>query len=388
MLQGGAAIGLEQPIFDGRWSLEPQISWGFAVSNKIESIGHIAAATLTSRYRIDGIGRGYFIIGNMIGYTETLSTAMFGAELNPHLRNWVFRNGVAYELPLNFMVMGRGASVRASYEITNFTGDPLFLNQFQEAALSFGVRSREGVLHNSYEALRLGITALWGRWIGQDAPSSVGSAGREDDDMRSDQTLFRWRRDPMFSRLLLWLPVLVVLLCGLGAPAWAGAKEARLALVIANGQYQGLPVLEDTYSDGDRIAAALTAANFADASGSGPVQVRKDLTAAQLTSELIAFRDRLKAAGPDSFGIVYYSGHGAALGSYGDTALLAIDQSVDQPGDLVTRAKIADLLLSSNARTVIVVSGHVPKRRCRPRQERDRRRADRRARSPRRLVSP
>jgi formylglycine-generating enzyme required for sulfatase activity len=162
---------------------------------------------------------------------------------------------------------------------------------------------------------------------------------------------------------VLWLPILLTLLMGFGActSAWSAAsnngavKAGRLALVIANGQYHGLPVLDDTYSDGDRIAAALTATNFVDASGLGPVKVRRDLTEAQLNSELTAFRDQLKASGPNSFGIVYYSGHGAALGAYGDTALLAIDQSVDAPGDLVTRAKIADLLLASNARTVVVV---------------------------------
>jgi hypothetical protein len=159
--QGGAAIGLEQPVLP-QWSLEPQLSWGFGISNKIESIGHIAAATLTSRYRIDGVGRGYFIVGDMVGYTETLSTAMFGTQINPRLKNWVFRNGVAYELPLDYMVFGRGASVRASYVFTNYTGDPLYVEHYSEASLSFGVRSREGQLHNTFEALRLGVTATWG----------------------------------------------------------------------------------------------------------------------------------------------------------------------------------------------------------------------------------
>ncbi|MFI4934935.1 MAG: SUMF1/EgtB/PvdO family nonheme iron enzyme [Caulobacterales bacterium] len=141
----------------------------------------------------------------------------------------------------------------------------------------------------------------------------------------------------------------------LADPAAGSGKEVRLALVIANGRYQGLPVLEDTYPDGDRIAAALTATKFVDASGSGPVKVRRDLTQAQLTNELTAFRDQLKAAGADAFGIVYYSGHGAALEAYGDTALLAVDQSVERPGELVTRAKIADILLASNAKTIVVV---------------------------------
>jgi hypothetical protein len=65
-------------------------------------------------------------------------------------------------LPLDYMVFGRGASVRASYVFTNYTGDPLYVEHYSEASLSFGVRSREGQLHNTFEALRLGVTATWG----------------------------------------------------------------------------------------------------------------------------------------------------------------------------------------------------------------------------------
>ena len=63
-----------------------------------------------------------------------------------------------------------------------------------------------------------------------------------------------WR----WSILLLLMLLLVSIVA---APAWASdasaGKEVRLALVIANGRYRDLPVLENTYSDGDRIAAAL-----------------------------------------------------------------------------------------------------------------------------------
>ncbi|MFI4934936.1 MAG: hypothetical protein ACHP7N_09985 [Caulobacterales bacterium] len=158
--QGGAALGLEVPM-NANWSLEPQISWGVALSNKLQSMGHMIVASVTSRYRIDGFSRGYFIIGNMVGYTTTLSTGAFGTDLNPGISNWVFRNGVAYELPLDMMVFGRGSSVRASYVYTNFTGSPLAVERFHEVAISFGVRSREGQLHNTFEAFRIGISNTW-----------------------------------------------------------------------------------------------------------------------------------------------------------------------------------------------------------------------------------
>ena len=158
------------------------------------------------------------------------------------------------------------------------------------------------------------------------------------------------------SRVVQLLCAGFLLLALAGAqPSRAAAPEPRLALVIANGAYQTLPALRNAHGDGDAIAAALSGARFQDASGSGPVRPRRDLTEAQLEQELAAFRAKLAQAGPEAFGVVYYSGHGVALGSYGDTALLSVDQSLRPGQRLMTRARIADALLGSGARTAVVV---------------------------------
>ncbi|MFX8562046.1 caspase family protein, partial [Acinetobacter baumannii] len=80
-----------------------------------------------------------------------------------------------------------------------------------------------------------------------------------------------------------------------------------------------------TDRDGERIATALTATGFVDAAGSGPVVVHRDLTLAQMLAKVQQFRAQLAQAGPQAFGVLYFSGHGAALSSYGDLLLLPVD---------------------------------------------------------------
>ena len=143
----------------------------------------------------------------------------------------------------------------------------------------------------------------------------------------------------------------------LAAPALAVGTEPRLALVIANGAYAGFPALGATHSDGDRIAAALSATGFKDAGGGGPVAARRDLTLAQMTAAVADFRAKLAAAGPDAFGVLYFSGHGAALGSYGDVVLLPVDAgaSMTAEAEKLTRAALTRGLLGSGARNLLVV---------------------------------
>ena len=96
----------------------------------------------------------------MVGYSTTLPTDVTGYDVDPGVKNVVFRNGLAYELPLKAQVLGRGASVRASYTFTAFTGDKLYADTFHEGTLSFGVRAREGEARNGYDLYRININGV------------------------------------------------------------------------------------------------------------------------------------------------------------------------------------------------------------------------------------
>lgn len=142
----------------------------------------------------------------------------------------------------------------------------------------------------------------------------------------------------------------------LATPALA-AKPPRLALVMVNGAYQSFDKLGSTYSDGDKIAGALNATGFIDSSGSGQVQVRRDMSLSQMLQAITAFHDALKAAGPSAFGVLYFSGHGAALGSFGDVMLVPVDatRDVSVEAQKMTRAQLTKTLLGSGAKNVLIV---------------------------------
>lgn len=154
-------------------------------------------------------------------------------------------------------------------------------------------------------------------------------------------------------RLVLAFLVLLFLV----QPTAAQRREPRLALVIANGAYSSFDKLSATYTDGDTIAKALSGVGFIDASGSGAVRPRRDLNQAALLAEVETFKAQLAKAGPSATGMLYFSGHGAALGSFGDVIMLPIDAgragSIEQQA--LSRAAVTKSLLGSGAKTVLIV---------------------------------
>jgi hypothetical protein len=151
-------LGAEIPVVARRWSLEPRVGYALTASDQLGSIGHMAVGSISSRLVFDHIGRGRVVIGNMVGYSSTLSTAFTGYNFNPGLKNTILRNGVAYELPLKLRKGGRSLSVRGSYAMTNFFGAQLYANTFHEATLSFGVRGREEGPRAARDLIRLNIS--------------------------------------------------------------------------------------------------------------------------------------------------------------------------------------------------------------------------------------
>lgn len=158
----------------------------------------------------------------------------------------------------------------------------------------------------------------------------------------------------------LWLLALTLIGAAISAaPAAAQprAAEPRLALVIANGQYAAFDRLSATDGDGDKIAAALSATGFVDAAGEGQVRTRRDLNLAQMEAEIVGFKARLAALGPEAFGVLYYSGHGVALGEGGDVVMVPVDtgRQLSSSVAALSRAAVTRRLMESGARTVLVV---------------------------------
>lgn len=144
-----------------------------------------------------------------------------------------------------------------------------------------------------------------------------------------------------------WLKRLVVLvaLAIAVAPAQAQAPR-RVALVIANTNYQGYAPLPNTATDAGLVRAALAGAGFQ------TVDVRTDLGIAQVRTALADFK--LKADGAD-VALVYFAGHGIEVN--GRNWLIPVDAALSADSDLDFQAIDANLLLTAaaGARARIVV---------------------------------
>lgn len=158
-------------------------------------------------------------------------------------------------------------------------------------------------------------------------------------------------------RTFLWLLLLATALPIGSARAAGPADEGRFALVIANGAYRSFDRLGATYADGDKVAAALSATGFKDADGDSAVTVRRDLSQAQIEQAIAAFRQKLAAAGPSSFGVLYFSGHGVAASAGGDVMMVGTDVGPQNLGGLasLSRAAVTRDLMQSGAKTVLVI---------------------------------
>ncbi|WP_088183119.1 hypothetical protein [Sphingobium sp. Z007] len=153
--RGYASVGVHHPI-SSIWSLEPRIAYGFVDAKQNRIDGQILSTSLASRLTFQNIGRGALTVGNMIGWTKVTKIKFDGTHIDAKTSNAVFRNGIAYDLPMAGRIGGRQSSARASYMHSYFTGDKLYAKNLHEGSISLGIRSRGDSVRNSFEVLRIG----------------------------------------------------------------------------------------------------------------------------------------------------------------------------------------------------------------------------------------
>ncbi|MDW3205161.1 MAG: caspase family protein [Alphaproteobacteria bacterium] len=116
--------------------------------------------------------------------------------------------------------------------------------------------------------------------------------------------------------------------------------ERRLALVIGNGAYQVGP-LENPTNDAGLMAETLISAGF-------DVTHLENLGYRDLQRAVVSFGRDLKAAGPDTVGMVFYAGH--AVQADGENYLIPIDANIQDSLDLrITTLEVSTLMASLRA---------------------------------------
>lgn len=155
----GIGAGVQVPV-QKDWWLTPRISYtATSASRGIGGDNEVLAATLSSNVRFANMGRGELTMGNLVGYTQTIRTGITRQDSNDYIkqRNWWFRNGLAYQVPLGGRMFGRQTSLRTSYVFTLGTKDTMAFEQVHEAAISFGFRMRETEQRTGSDLLRVGL---------------------------------------------------------------------------------------------------------------------------------------------------------------------------------------------------------------------------------------
>ena len=111
--------------------------------------------------------------------------------------------------------------------------------------------------------------------------------------------------------------------------------DTRVALVVANSHYTGVPPLTNPASDAGLVAGALRKVGFA-------VTVRQDVGKASLET---ALRDFARSAAEADVALVYYAGHGMEIG--GTNYLVPVDATLASDRDADFEAVSLPLVLRS-----------------------------------------
>jgi hypothetical protein len=126
-----------------------------------------------------------------------------------------------------------------------------------------------------------------------------------------------------FPRIVFGIIVSVI---SLSASPATSLAEKRIALLIGNKDYKaGVGALVNPFNDIRVVGQALKTVGFDVMS---PIQ---NATRATMLIAIHSFAEKLKDAGPDAIGFLYYSGHGIA--SAGENYLVPVD--IDEPSTIL-----------------------------------------------------
>ena len=156
---GSLGLGLRIPLLGRRWAITPMFRAGITGSRDIGSAAIIYSGSLTSNFNLY-FGDIKLSLNNMVGYYRTDSIKIGDYDIEYDLENEVFRNGFSLEGSLNWTLLDDPTSWELAFVDTRFIGDDLFLDNYNEVALSFGTRRRTNRM--TWQSLRLGAQYTFG----------------------------------------------------------------------------------------------------------------------------------------------------------------------------------------------------------------------------------
>ncbi|WP_431280545.1 hypothetical protein ACQW02_14100 [Humitalea sp. 24SJ18S-53] len=147
---GSVGVGYRFPVpvplpADWQWALTPALRFGGVGSIDMGAVGGLWSGSVTSALTAPLRDGTYLTLGNMISLLRTIPISYGGYNVSYELQNTMYRNGLILNQRLGEF---RGREISASiFAIdTRFTGDALYVNNYQEY----------GVFLNAGEPMRLG----------------------------------------------------------------------------------------------------------------------------------------------------------------------------------------------------------------------------------------
>lgn len=135
-----------------RWSITPALRLGAVGSEDLGSFQTVYSAASTSKLQY-ARGDLLYSLDNMIGIYRT-GRATGGHTGEYDVQNMIFKNGFAVEGSSPFKLLGDPTSWELQYVNTQITGDPWFIDNYNELVFTVGTRRGAGL--EEWRLLRFG----------------------------------------------------------------------------------------------------------------------------------------------------------------------------------------------------------------------------------------
>lgn len=145
--QAGIGIGWSQRVTEN-WILTPAVSYGATGSIDLGSVGQVISGSLTSIYSWN-LGENWHNISislaNTGAYYKTLPLSIGGLKIDQDLTNYVIKNGIIGIMPVKIDSLNANFNLKAYFTDTEFFGDKLFAEQYNEVGVSFTTNNKESL---------------------------------------------------------------------------------------------------------------------------------------------------------------------------------------------------------------------------------------------------
>ena len=155
-LSGSFGLGVRLPVTD-RWSITPAVRAGVAGSIDLGAAAVVYSGSVTSDFRWDWNG-WHFGLGNMAGLYRATGVSVGDYDIDYDLTNVILRNGISISRDLT-----EGPAplrVTAAFTDSRYLGDDLYVETFDEIAVSFSKGTDNGRF--SFDWVELGAAYGFG----------------------------------------------------------------------------------------------------------------------------------------------------------------------------------------------------------------------------------